>query len=439
MRWVALAVWLAAAPAMPVMAAESFSFDIGQYEKKPYEFGGYLQGSAEHIDVDPDAALSALSFPDGAPDNYQRYRGVLELSGKYRWDKVSLNGLWHGETLDDYSGNQHDARFYELYLDARPNERWTFTAGKRALRWGKGYAFTTVGFAERPKDATDPELAREGFVSASAEYVKSFDGPLQTVSFTPLILPVTDNINDDFGREEGTNLAARLYLLYRDTDIDILVRSGDSRPDAVGVDFARNLTTNFEIHGELAWFDERTHPVLDTGNTLVLRETQPWDALLGLRYLTQAETTWIVEYYHNGAGYTPDEMQRFYELARTSAINPALLSAAQAARQAGYAAAQPMRDYLYIRASQKEPFDVLYWNAGAFAIINLHDGSASLIPEVIYTGITNLELRGRLGLLISGTNVNWVGVLHFALIGPAFCCILLPGDQIGLPDRSAEL
>ena len=402
-----LAMSLAAVPAMNVSAADEFSFDISQYEKKAYEFGGYLQGSAEHIDVDHEAALSALSFPDGAPDSYQRYRGVLELTGKYRWDKVSVNARWHGETLDEYTGNRHDTRFYELYVDADPGERWTLTAGKHALRWGKGYAFNPVGFIERPKDATDPELSREGFVLASAEYVRSFDGPLQTVSFTPVIVPVSDDINDDFGREEDTNLAARLYLLYRDTDIDILLRHGDSRPDAVGVDFARNLATNFEVHGELAWFNDRTHRVLNAGDTLVRQETEDFDWLLGLRYLTAAETTWIVEYYHNGAAYTPDEMERFYDLARSGVTNPALRSRAQAARQAGYGAPQPMRDYVYLKVSQKEPFDALYWNAGATAIVNLHDGSYNFIPEVTYTGITDLELRSRLALLSGGHGTDY--------------------------------
>lgn len=407
MRAVWLAALLAATPALTVMAAEPFNFDIGQYEKKPYEFSGYLQGSAEHIDVDQDSALSALSFPDGVPDSYRRYGGVLELSGKYRWDKVSLNGLWHVETLDEYNGNRHDAGFYELYLDAQPADRWTLTAGKRALRWGKGYAFNTVGFIERPKDATDPELAREGFVSVGAEYVRSFDGPLQTVSFTPLILPVTDDINEDFGREQATNLAARIYLLYRNTDIDILARYGDSRPNALGVDFSRNLTTNFEIHGELAWFDDRTHPIIDGGNTLVMRKTEDFDWLLGLRYLTEAETTWIVEYYHNGAGYTTNQMKRFHAHARSAPTHPALITTAQAARKAGYGVAQPMRDYLYIKASQKEPFDALYWNAGATAIVNLHDSSASLVPEVIYTGIDDLELRGRMAFLTGGHDTDF--------------------------------
>jgi peptidoglycan/xylan/chitin deacetylase (PgdA/CDA1 family) len=185
------------------------------------------------------------------------------------------------------------------------------------------------------------------------------------------------------------------------------LRRGDSRPNALGVDFARNLTTSFEVHGELAWFDDRARPVLDTGNTLITRETGDFDWLLGLRYLTSSETTWIVEYYHNGAGYSANQMQHFYDLARSGVTNPALRARAQAARQAGYGTSQPMRDYLYIKASQKEPFDALYWNASATAIVNLHDGSYNFIPEVSYTGITDLELRGRLGFLIGGTHSDF--------------------------------
>ena len=52
-------------------------------------------------------------------------------------------------------------------------------------------------------------------------------------------------------------------------------------------------------------------------------------------------------------------MRRFYDLALDGAIDPALRSVAQAAREAGYGAAQPMHDYFYVKASRKEPFDAL--------------------------------------------------------------------------------
>ena len=47
----------------------------------------------------------------------------------------------------------------------------------------------------------------------------------------------------------------------------------------------------------------------------------------------------------------------------------------------------------YARVSQKEPFDILYFIPAVTAIANLQDQSLSLAPELVYTGITNLELR----------------------------------------------
>ena len=61
-------------------------------------------------------------------------------------------------------------------LPGRSTRAATLELGKRALRWGKGYAWSPVAFLERPKDPTDPELAREGFVMATGAWVRSFDG-----------------------------------------------------------------------------------------------------------------------------------------------------------------------------------------------------------------------------------------------------------------------
>ena len=52
-----------------------------------------------------------------------------------------------------------------------------------------------------------------------------------------------------------------------------------------------------------------------------------------------------------------------------------------------------MRDYLYLRISQKEPFDILYFTPSVTMILNAGDKSYSLSRELLYTGITNLELR----------------------------------------------
>ena len=59
-----------------------------------------------------------------------------------------------------------------------------------------------------------------------------------------------------------------------------------------------------------------------------------------------------------------------------------------------------MRDYLYLRASQKEPFDILYFTPSLTGIFNVNDKSFSISPELLYTGIKNLELRLKTTFLV---------------------------------------
>lgn len=70
--------------------------------------------------------------------------------------------------------------------------------------------------------------------------------------------------------------------------------------------------------------------------------------------------------------------------------------------QSAYLRPTPMRRYLYLRVSQKEPFDILYFTSSLTVIANLDDGSTSTAPELAYTGVTNLVLRLRLFFLSGG-------------------------------------
>jgi len=94
-------------------------------------------------------------------------------------------------------------------------------------------------------------------------------------------------------------------------------------------------------------------------------------------------------------------------VARESGDDPAVQRRAAQARASGYGAPQVMRDYLYLRVRHSEPWDLLYWAVGGTAIVNLNDGSASLIPELSYAGIANLEVRARLAALTGGRNTEF--------------------------------
>jgi hypothetical protein len=377
-------------------AANDFAFERDQYEKQTWELGGYLEATAEHLRANRDAAVYRFNFPKGNRTSFERYQGNFELSGLYRMESFSLHGLLDARLRDDFLETKGDVRFYQLYAAAQPTLRTGVEIGKRALRWGTGYAFNPTGFLERPKDPNDPDLSREGFIIAGTEVIRSFPGSsLQALSLNAIILPVGNGINDDFGVENDINLAARIYLLYRDTDVFFMVRHGESRPSALGTAFSRNLADNIEIHGEAAWFDSRQLRVGDVGGALSFRRADPIDLLAGFRCLTASETTWIVEYYRNGAGYTGSEMRR---MADRDAI--------RLGRQE-FGAPHPMHDYLYIRAIRNEPFTWLYTRGGASTMVNLRDGSASITPEIMYSGFANLELRGRIAVLTGGRNTDF--------------------------------
>lgn len=387
-----------------MLAADEFVFDVEQYERRTWELGGHVEGTAEYLRANRKSAVYHLNFPDKNEKAFERYQGNLEVSGLYRFESFSLHSLLNARYRDDIFETRSDIQLFELYAAGAPTLRTEGEIGNRALRWGTGYAFNPTAFLERPKDPIDPDLSREGFIIAGSEYIRSFSGSVQALSLSGIILPVTGDINNDFGPENGINLALRSYFLYRDTDIYVMVRHGDSRPTALGTAFSRNLADNFEIHGELAWFDNREIRVaLDADDVPVTRKADPIDLLAGLRYLSVAETTWIVEYYRNGAGYTGSEMRRMATLARGSRLFPRL----DRDTRSELGAPQPMRDYLYVRAMHNEPFDRLYTRAGATLMINLQDGSASIIPEIAYTGFTNLELRGRIAILTGGRNSDF--------------------------------
>jgi hypothetical protein len=392
-----LSLWLPAAAAQ-----ESDSFDVSQYEKKPFEFNGYAELRAEQFTLDRDAALYQLSSFDQPPrDSLDAGIESLQLEGLYRHGIATAHVLAHGTYAHDDTGNDRDTRFYEAYASIQPSNHATYDLGKKTLNWGKGYAWNPVGFVQRPKDPNDPELSREGFVIAGGDFVRSFDGTLKTVALTPLLVPTTADLNADFGTSEHLNPAAKIYFLYADTDIDLMVLGAGAKSSRYGFDFSRNLGTNLEVHGEWAHAASATRPVVDATGNVVPIEAPATSYLLGLRYLSESQLTTLFEYYYNGAGYSEDEMRNFastvhgaYDQYQTTG-NAAPLTKLRTALLPAMARPNPGQRYLYLRLSQQEPFDILYFTPALTLIANANDRSYSAAPELLYTGVTNLELRFR--------------------------------------------
>jgi len=394
-------------------AAEEFTFDAAEFQRKPVEIGGYVEFKQQHYKLNQDGAIYLLNFYQEPRETLDQTTLTLKPHGKFRQGDASLVFRAHLEADWETRGSDQTARFDELYGSYKPNPGFTLDAGKVSLKWGKGYAWNPVAFVERVKDPNDPELAREGFGMALVDVIRNFDGPLRTVAFTPVVVPASENINSDFGTGDHINVAAKLYLLYYDTDIDFAFLSNGSRSRRYGFDFSRNLATNLEIHGEWAHIEDTQRSVATaSGSTTVVRDDAQ-SYLLGLRYLSARDTTTILEYYRNGPGLTETEMQNFVQFVDNAYAqylatgDDTLLLRARSVAPGGYGRPNPGQDYVYLRVTQKEPFDILYFTPALTVIANANDWSTSITPELLYTGYNNVELRLRAFFLNGGAGTEF--------------------------------
>ena len=381
-----------------------FSFDASEFEKKSFEFSGYIEQKEEYLRLRGDGSTFKLTYP-GAPPRADLLRSTptLELSSKLNLGDGVLDARAQGSWADDaLISSTKDLAVMEAGLRWSVSPGLSFDVGKRVQRWGKGYAWSPVAMVERPKDANDPAASREGFVMASGEWTQTLSGPISAISVTGLLVPTDGNLNSDFGQTHDLNPAAKLYLLAWDTDVDVMWRAKGARPESFGVDFSRNISTALEIHGEWARTLGATRTTVSATGLTSSQQADVDSFLLGLRYLTQGEVTWIAEIYHNGSGYEQSEMAaycQFLDAALAPGAPATLLGKARSVAQMGYGRPNPARDYLYVKASVSEPFNWVYGAASVTTMVNLNDHSYQVTPELSYTGFSNWELRGRLSVL----------------------------------------
>ena len=406
------ALALAAGPR--ALHAEEYAFDLSETEKKPYGLGGYAELRPALFWLDQDAAMYKLRFYDRREGRtVPEYNASLQLDGSIEKGGATLFVRLNAGYRDSYLGSELTTKAYEANLSLRPAPSLAIAAGKRTFKWGKGTAWNAVAFVDRPKNPDDPGLDLEGYVAASADYIKSLDGPLKTLSITPVLVPVSEDVNDDFGEAGHVNLAGKIYLLLHDTDIDLLFLSGGSRTSRYGLDFARNITSNVEVHGEYAHINDVRKSVVGSDGSAHSTVSDATSWLVGLRYLSEKDTSFLLEFYRNGTGYTEQQMADYYTFVNNaydqylSSGSDAQLRKAAAVAE-GYGRPNAGRSYAYLRVTQKEPFDILYWTPALTAIVNAEDGSCSISPDITYTGITNIELRLK-GTILAGSHLSEYG------------------------------
>lgn len=307
-----------------VLWASDYDFDMSAIEVKPYTLSGYLKGEAKHQMLNSDSPMYASKNKS----SMQSYLGEANLKFAYFKDawKIDSEFLANYSDVDgDFNKNFTTAQAYAQYKFDTNN---LIEIGKKSPKWGKGYFANPVAFFDRKKNPDDPEASREGYMMVNYRYNKSFAGDLQNLTIDLLYLPTSKSLNEDFFAKDTNNFGLKAYFLYLDTDIDFIYFNSDETKDFVGVDFSKNLQTNFEVHGELAY-------ELD-GDTV--------SYLLGLKYLSESEITTTLEYLHQNKELSAKE---------------------------------PLSDnqYLIAKISLSEPFDILYSGVYYKNNYNIQDNS----------------------------------------------------------------
>jgi hypothetical protein len=352
-----------------------YSFDVDEFTKKTWEWKGEvtITGTGKHFNQS--ATIYPIRLPDEEQTLSQEFNAqvVIDSRWDWGWSRLYLSGDTWATRSDISNFDNEDVFLREGFWQFSNYDPHSLEFGKRLLRWGKGYAFNPVAFLERAKDPENPEGSREGLWLMQGIWIPGALLGFDSSSLTLVYLPERNNINQDYhlNRDDENSWGLKLYALIGTTDIDLYyVTRAESDETNLGADFASNIMPNFEVHGEVA---NTTTPANDF-----------FLALLGLRYLTENEVTWIVEGYHDSSGLTREQSKSLYESARILPPSKAISVLRQLQQQKTI-----NRNYGYLKASIKEPFGWLYITPGISWLGNLDDESYNIISQLSYEPGTN--------------------------------------------------
>jgi hypothetical protein len=232
--------------------------------------------------IDDATFYSNLSAPIPKVLNQVLLEPTFSLRYRSRWTLSS--SLIGAETT--YNDTSTQVRVKETYAGLSAGD-FDFTAGRKMVRWGTGYAFTSAGVLDPPRVPTDPSdrlSLNEGRDMVKADYVR---GPhALTMAWSTAALARSGMVVHD-------TTAFRYNVLVHGFDTS-LIAGNDRGGDSFGaLTFTRVLGEAWEVHGEAAW---REHEAI----------------LLGAKYTTTSGVTFIGEF------YTPPNIAYF----RSTTLSP---------------------------------------------------------------------------------------------------------------------
>ena len=196
---------------------------------------------------------------------------LMEPSFSLRYhDRLSFSASLIGLT-STYFDNNTRLQVKEVYSGLSTGD-FDFTAGRKMVRWGTGYAFTAAGMLDPPRVATDPSdrlNVNEGRDMVKVDWVHGAHA--LTAAWSTATLART-------GTHMRDTTAFRYNVLVHGFDTSLI--AGDDRGgDSFGaLTFTRVVGQAWEVHGEAAWRQQAA-------------------VLMGAKYTMRSGVTFIGEFF----------------------------------------------------------------------------------------------------------------------------------------------
>lgn len=170
-----------------------------------------------------------------------------------------------------YTDNDSQLRVKETYASVSAGD-FDFTAGRKLVRWGTGYAFTAAGVLDPPRRPTDPSdrlNLNEGRDMVKTDWVR---GPnALTVAWSTAALAPANTVMHD-------TTAIRYNVLVHGFDTSLIAGHDRGADSFGGFTFTRVLGQAWEMHGEGMWREQAA-------------------VLVGAKFITHSGVSFIGEFY----------------------------------------------------------------------------------------------------------------------------------------------
>lgn len=287
----------------------------------------------------------------------------------------------------------------ELFL-SRSFGDFNVHAGRRILKWTNGYAFSPAGLLDPPRNAADPQdrLGRLGGRDlVQVDWIRG-DHTLTAVYSFPF--------ETRAGGGERV-VAARYNVFVRGVDLALLAAVPSQSPSRAAFTFSYVLGQALELHGEgsVQRGSDQLQPRAAFASQPQLFGADYFAApgdddvrlrtLAGASYTFRDGTNLIVEYYHTDEGLTREQWNNFTGHARFAGSlrgdprfpvvrDGMTLPELNLLQALGHLRRQEVqRDYGFVRVARSFRDGTI--SANALSLVNLHDRSFLVAPEVAWT------------------------------------------------------